>query len=178
METKKLIIDFFQTCNQFKKERTKHMNKISLTEKEKLTLKKEIESSIAFGKRQFINFCLYIFGGILLSLIIIYLKNGSLSLRMFYAHILIVIFMLIPISFVYLLSRRTIDKLKNDLREGKKIIGIEKVKSINFFNRTITLMNGIKVYETNALYKHFKKGDLIKYSITPSKKHQFECVKA
>ena len=153
------------------------MNEVSLTEKETLTLKKEIKIQIAYRKKQVFNLCLYILGGILLSLIITYWNSEKLTLRMFFAHILIGIVMLIPISFAYYLSQRTINKLKADLRNEKKIVGTEKVKSINFFNRTITLANGIKVYETNDMHKKIKKGDLIKYSISPSNKYQFEFIK-
>lgn len=153
------------------------MNEISLTEKETLTLEKEIELQIVCKKKQVLNFSLYIIGGILLSIVIVYWKNGNLTLRMFFVHIIIGIFMLITMTFAYFLSQRTINRLKNDLKNGKKITGIDKVKSINFFNRTITLLNGIKVYETNAMHKQFKKGDLIKYSISPSNQYQFECIK-
>jgi hypothetical protein len=153
------------------------MNELSLTEKETLTLKKEIESKITYRKKQVRNFSLFIIGGILLSLTIVYWKNGNLTLRMILAHIIIGVFMLIPMTFAYYLSQRTINKLKNDLGNGKKITGVDKVKSINFFNRTIILLNGIKVYETNAMHKQFKKGDLIKYSISPSNQYQFECIK-
>ncbi|WP_301162036.1 hypothetical protein [uncultured Winogradskyella sp.] len=153
------------------------MNEMTLTEKEKLTLEKEIESNIAHRKKQILNFCLYIIGGILISLILRYWNSENITSRIIFAHILIGFLMLIPISFAYYLSQRTINKLKTDLRNGKKIIGIEKVKSINFFNRTITLANGIKVYETSDMHKKIKKGDLIKYTISPSNEYQFDCIK-
>ena len=153
------------------------MNEMTLTEKEKLTLEKEIESNISHRKKQILNFCLYIIGGIIISLTLRYWNSESITSRMIFTHILIGFLMLIPISFAYYLSQRKINKLKTDLRNEKKIIGIEKVKSINFFNRTITLANGIKVYETSDMHEKIKKGDLIKYTISPSNEYQFDCIK-
>ena len=153
------------------------MNEIKLTTKEKLILEEELKSSMSHRKKQILNFVFYIMGGCILVGVINYLRTGNISIKLYFALFIISLIMLFTLCIAYILSLRGTNKLKRDLINGKKITGKEKVKSINFFNRTITLFNGVKVYESNSMNNQIKKGDTISYEISSSNQHVFNCVK-
>jgi hypothetical protein len=151
------------------------MNKVIFSEEEKSILDQAISEGIAYQKKQIKNAFLYIILGLILSGILLYWKNVYKTENIALSITILFTVMSFSIGIAYLLSQKRINRLKLDFKNGKKIIGREKVKSINFFNQTVTLANGIKVYGTNSINQKIKKGDFIKYSICPSNQLQFEC---
>jgi hypothetical protein len=150
--------------------------KKELTEIEKSLLKEEILSSNFHLKKQFNSTILYILLGVIISGIFNYWKYGYSIGLIFFSLILFTIF-LIPLFIAFSISRKRINRLKNDLDSSFKIIGTKKIKSINYFNRKIKLSNGIKVFEPIESYKTFEKGDLINFKVSPSNEFIFECTK-
>jgi uncharacterized protein YacL len=154
------------------------MSKIPLTEEEILKLKGEIEFSISDRKKRMLDGLVYLTLGIFIGLIVNYLRSGGLvNVALFISSFILFIIMLIPFLGAYLLTQKRINKLRTDLKKEIKIVGKEKIESINIFNRTIKLSNGVKVFEPNEYYKTFKKGDLINFKVSPSNAYIFECLK-
>lgn len=153
------------------------MKEVILTNREKSNLENELKDSKSYRKKQFKNLFLSIIIGNSIAGIVVYLNNGSRNGKLFLGILAVIIVMLIPVGIGYILSQKRIKRLSSDLENGKKIEGKSIVKSINIFNRKISLSNGIKVFESNESYKTFKKGDLIKYKISPSNEYIFDCRK-
>ena len=151
------------------------MKEIPLTRGEKSNLQKELKVSKAYRKKQFKNLFFSIIIGNSIAGIVVFLNNGNGKL--FLGISAVIICMLIPIGIIFILSRKRFKRLTSDLEKGKKIEGKSTIKSINIFNREINLSNGIKVFEPIEFYKTFKKGDLIKFKISPSNEYIFECNK-
>jgi len=153
------------------------MKKVILTNKEKSNLEKTLQEYKTHRIKKLKYFVTIIVVGTLIGGITTYLKNENISTNFIFGLIGIITLMLIPSLIAFLSSKKGINKLTSDLKSGKKIEGKSTVKSINIFNRKISLLNGVKVFERNEYYKTFKKGDLIKYEISPSNEYIFECRK-
>jgi len=153
------------------------MKKVILTNKEKSNLEKTLQEYKTHRIKKLKYFVTIIVVGTLIGGITTYLKNENISTNFIFGLIGIITLMLIPSLIAFLSSKKGINKLTSDLKSGKKIEGKSTVKSINIFNRKISLLNGVKVFERNDYYKTFKKGDLIKYEISPSNEYIFECRK-
>jgi len=153
------------------------MKEIPLTRVEKSNLQKELKTSKAYRNKQFKNLSLSIIIGNSIVGVVVFLNNESGNGKLFLGILAVIICMLIPIGIIFILSRKRFKRLTSDLEKGKKIEGKSTIKSINIFNREINLSNGIKVFEPIDFYKTFKKGDLIKFKISPSNEYIFECNK-
>ena len=153
------------------------MKKVILTNKEKSNLEKTLQEYKTHRIKKLKYFVTIIVVGTLIGGITTYLKNENISTNFIFGLIGIITLMLIPSLIAFLSSKKGINKLTSDLKSGKKIEGKSTVKSINIFNRKISLLNGVKVFERNEYYKTSKKGDLIKYEISPSNEYIFECRK-
>jgi hypothetical protein len=112
--------------------------KKELTEMEKSLLKEEILSSNFHIRKQFNSTFSSILLGVILAGILNYWKHDYSIDLIFFSLILFTIF-LIPLFITLSISRNRINRLKNDLDSSFKIIGTEKIKSINYFNRKIKL---------------------------------------
>ena len=153
------------------------MKKVILTNKEKSNLEKTLQEYKTHRIKKLKYFVTIIVVGTLIGGITTYLKNENISTNFIFGLIGIITLMLIPSLIAFLNKKKGINKLTSDLKSGKKIEGKSTVKSINIFNRKISLLNGVKVFERNEYYKTSKKGDLIKYEISPSNEYIFECRK-
>ncbi|WP_299840383.1 hypothetical protein [uncultured Tenacibaculum sp.] len=153
------------------------MKETILTNKEKSNLEKTLQEYKTYRIKKLKYLATIIVIGSLIGGIPTYLKNENISANFIFELIGIIALMLIPLLIAFLASKKGINRLSSDLKSGKKIEGKSTVKSINIFNRKINLLNGVKVFEPNEYYKTFKKGDLIKYKISPSNEYIFECRK-
>ena len=151
------------------------MKEVLLTNKEKINLENKLQNYKSHRNKQLKEFLIIIVIGTIIGGFSAYLNNGNVKLLSGLLGIMIVL--LIPLTIAFLTSKKGINNLMSDLKIGKKIEGKATVKSINIFNRKISLSNGIKVFEPNEYYKTFKKGDLIKYKISPSSEFIFDCKK-
>mgnify|MGYP006127841931 CR=1 FL=1 len=150
------------------------MKEVILTNKEKSNLEKTLREYKTHRIKKLKYFVTIIVVGTLIGGIPTYLKNENISTNFIFGLIGIIGLMLIPLLIAFLASKKGINRLSSDLKIGKKIEGKSTVKTINIFNRKISLLNGVKVFEPNEYYKTFKKGDLIKYGISPSNEYIFE----
>lgn len=151
------------------------MKEVLLTNKEKTDLENKLQNYKSHRNKQLKEFLIIIVIGTIIGGFSAYLNNDNVKLLSGLLGIMIVL--LIPLTIAFLTSKKGINNLMSDLKIGKKIEGKATIKSINIFNRKISLSNGIKVFEQNEYYKTFKKGDLIKYKISPSNEFIFDCKK-
>lgn len=153
------------------------MTEVPLTDTEKSKLEKTLRDYKSHRIKQLKYFVTIILVGTLISGIFTYMKYENISTDFIFGLLGFILLMLILVVIAFLDSKKGINKLSSDLKSGKKIEGKSTVKSINIFNRKISLLNGVKVFEPNEYYKTFKKGDLIEYKISPSNEFVFECRK-
>lgn len=153
------------------------MKEVILTNKEKINLENELQKHKYHRAKQFKFYLKIITVGTIVCGITAYINYGNKSVNYLFGILGVIFVMLIPLTIGFLTSKKGINKLASDLKSGKKIEGKSTIKSINIFNRKIILSNGIKIFEPNEYYKTFKKGDLIKYKISPSNEFIFDCRK-
>ncbi|SFJ59465.1 hypothetical protein [Olleya namhaensis] len=151
------------------------MKEVLLTNKEKTDLENKLQNYKSHRNKQLKEFLIIIVIGTIIGGFSAYLNNDNVKLLSGLLGIMIVL--LIPLTIAFLTSKKGINNLMSDLKIGKKTEGKATIKSINIFNRKISLSNGIKVFEPNEYYETFKKGDLIKYKISPSNEFIFYCKK-
>lgn len=153
------------------------MKEVILTNKEKINLENKLQKHKSHRSKQYKFYLTIIIVGTIIGGIPAYINYGNKSVKFLFGISGVILVILIPLTIGFLTSKKGINKLVSDLKSGKKIEGKATIKSINIFNRKIILSNGIKVFEPNEYYKTFKKGDLIKYKISPSNEFIFDCRK-
>lgn len=100
-------------------------------------------------------------------------KNGF-SVQLLGAIFGVFLFQFLFLLFLRFLSNGGSKKLKRDLSTNTVVIGESTIKSINYFNRSVRLLDGTKVYENDSENLLWRKGDLIFYSRTLSNEHIFQ----
>ncbi|QNK78265.1 hypothetical protein H7F37_04050 [Winogradskyella sp. PAMC22761] len=153
------------------------MKEVILTNKEKINLENELQKHKSHRTKQFKFYLIIVVVGTIIGGIPAYINYGHKNVNFLFGTLGFILVMLIPLTVGFLTSKKGVNKLTSDLKSGKKIEGKSTIKSINIFNRKIILSNGIKVFEPIEYYKTFKKGDLIKYKISPSNEFIFDCRK-
>lgn len=153
------------------------MKEILLTNREKLKLENELTKYESDIKNRIKHFLIAIIGGNLIAGTIAYSNYGDRNGRLYLGILILMSLLLIPIGIFFLKSKKRINKLKSDIKKGKKIEGKGKIKSLNKFNQTIYLDNGIKGFISIEYFGEFKKGDIVKYKISPSNEYLFDFIK-
>ena len=147
---------------------------VQLTTADKEQLREAIEDAKTYRNKKLKELTLMIIGVIAVGLIAGY-WIGMLSWAIFLAALLFALIQLVMFSIGWYLAGRPIERIEKDLESGIKRTGTSEIKKISIFNRTIRLVDGTTVYEGDALYGKWRKGDKIFYQCTMSGQHIFEC---
>lgn len=153
------------------------MKEVLLTNREKLILENELTKYESYKRNRIKYFLIAVIGGNLIAGTIAYSNYGDRNGRLYLGLLILMTLMLIPIGILFLQSKTRINKLKSDIKKGKKIEGKGMIKSINKVNQTIHLDNGIKGFISIEYIGEFKKGDIVKFKISPSNEYIFDLIK-
>jgi hypothetical protein len=153
------------------------MEKTELTADEKDELKGAIDQAKTYRNKKLKGLFLITVAAMTLGLSWSYWKD-KLSWTMSLVILAMGLTMMTMFLLIWHLAGRQIKNLEKDLTSGIKKTGISKISTINFFNRTIKLVDGTIVYENELLNERWLKGDTIFYRATLSGDHLFECRKA